>query len=188
MAADLWPGEGKDRKRFVELWSMYAPAKYAPNRISVPLLVDRLDQTQRRAEAEALRASRPGMFGPGGDSRVLVANDVDQTELQISALSPSPPLKDIRRCSYGFVFYEHVRSAIVHEFHFGPKAVGTPMTDRPADVSYSNVLDRHTLARHRRIHFHLSWLLTVVDDVALAIEPIVMTAKPPEPAKWWIEG
>jgi hypothetical protein len=188
ISADLWPGKRIDRPRFVELWSQYADPTHGPNRISLPLLVARLRETGRDAEAAALETFRPHVFGPGYHSRIVTADDVDLTEAEILGLCPTLAVVDVRASSYGAVFYEHVRSAIVHEFHFGTQAVGVPMTDRQADVSYSNYLDRHTRAHSRRIHFHMPWLVSLADSVAANADPVLPSAPLPNPSPWWING
>src|ERR687889_761799 len=38
-AADMWPGTGKDRRRFIEVWSTLAAPDLNPNLVSVPLLL-----------------------------------------------------------------------------------------------------------------------------------------------------
>jgi len=188
LSADLWPGKRIDRARFIELWSQYADPTHGPNRISLPLLVARLRATGRDAEAATLEARHPRVFGPGYHSRIVTADDVDLTEAEVLGLCPTLAVIDVRASSYGAVFYEHVRSAIVHEFHFGAEAVGVPMTDRQADVSYSN-FDRHTGAHSRRIHFHMPWLVSLADGVAARADRIISTAAPlPAPSPWWING
>lgn len=189
ISADLWPGKRIDRARFIELWSQYADPTHGPNRISLPLLVARLRETGRGAEAATLETLQPRVFGPGYHSRVVTADNVDLTEAEIIGLCPTLTVIDVRAFSYGAVFYEHVRPAIVHEFHFGTQAVGVPMTDRQADVSYSNYLDRDTRAHSRRIHFHMPWLVSLADGVAANAESILSTAAPlPAPSPWWING
>ena len=42
LAAEIWPGKGIDRKRFVELLTEYAPPHLHTTRISVPFLTKHL--------------------------------------------------------------------------------------------------------------------------------------------------
>lgn len=186
ISADLWPRKRIDKARFVELWSQYGDPIHSPNRISVPLLVEHLKRTGHDTEAATIEAARRGMFGAGHQSRVVTADEVDSTESEVLALCSTLTPKAVRAFSYGVVFYEHVRSAMVHEFHFGPQAVGVPMTDRQADVSYSNRLDLHTRAQRRLIHFHMPWLVSLVDGVTANVDPVLSTttARLPNPSTW----
>ena len=72
-AADLWPGEGKDRRRFVEIWSTRPNPELNPNLISVPLLLDALEEEGNLGLVEKVRATNPEAFSQaryaGGDRR-----------------------------------------------------------------------------------------------------------------------
>jgi len=76
IAADLWPGEGFDRRRFVELWARFADPKLQPTRISVPLLRRSFQDAGRLADVTALEEARPEMFGLGNSCLVLVGDNV----------------------------------------------------------------------------------------------------------------
>src|SRR5215211_6782357 len=56
LAADLWPGKGKDRKRFVELWATHARPDLNPNLISVPLLREDIQKSRDTALVNKLSA------------------------------------------------------------------------------------------------------------------------------------
>jgi hypothetical protein len=62
------------------------------------------------------------------------------TEAEIQAICPTLSIKDIRDRSYPAVFYKHVRSTLVHEYHLDDRSSAVPMTARPAAVSYVNVM------------------------------------------------
>lgn len=187
ISADLWPGTGRDRRRFVELWVQYAPAALAPSNVSVPLLVRRLRDSGRHNEADQVSRVRPRAFGPGRDAKVLVSDDVDVAEGDIIAACSTLSLKDVRARSYPVVFYEHIRSTLIHEYHLDNVAVGVPMTERhAAAISYSNISAGHGI--ERRIHFHLDWLLELAAGIADSAK-LDITKRPLEaPGRWWIQG
>jgi hypothetical protein len=89
IAADLWPGEGKDRKRFVELWTRHAFSAIDPKMISVPLLRRWLRDNGHIVESENLAKARPKVFGGGYDSRVITGAESDMTEAEVEGLCPS---------------------------------------------------------------------------------------------------
>src|SRR5690349_20693369 len=72
LAADLWPGDRIDRKRFAELWARYGSGTATALHVSVPLLTQWLRSERRTAVAEAIESSRPEMLGAGHFSRILV--------------------------------------------------------------------------------------------------------------------
>ena len=77
IAADMWPGESKNRYRFVKLWANYAESALKPNLISVPLLLNQLEDCGDDDLAEKVRATRLGAFYPPGipDALEQVAQD-----------------------------------------------------------------------------------------------------------------
>jgi hypothetical protein len=180
IAADLWPGEGKDKNRFVEVWSRYASSAIDPNMISVPLLRRWLTENGHTVESARLAKARPQVFGGGYDSRVITSAESDMTEAEVQGHCPSLTLKQIRNWSYPVVFYAHVRSPLVHEAHLGDRAAGTPMTEREeVAVSYVN------RSGTRRLHFHLPWLIEVARSIAHAADPSVNARPLPDPPVWW---
>src|SRR5215204_1868901 len=64
LAADLWPGKGKDRNRFVEIWARYADPKLKPNRISVPRLLAALGEEEEHELKQKVRNTNPEAFPP----------------------------------------------------------------------------------------------------------------------------
>jgi hypothetical protein len=187
IAADLWPGPGIDHVRFVETWVRYADPQLKPNLISLPLLARSLRTKGCVAEAIQVETLRPSAFGSSGSGVILTCDDVDLDEatlLQGSTVDRSL----VRSRSYPSVFYQHVRSSLVHENHLDDRAAGVPMTDRVAAVSYVNVLSRATLAHQRRIHFHLEWLIDVVRSIAEAAEPDLQERPLGRPDVWWKKG
>lgn len=214
VAADIFPGDNCDRKRFVELWSSYVDPALDSNRISIPFLTQALREQGDSAKAERLEASRPRMFGAGFSTKILIGDEVDMSEEEVFDACSELDRKTIRSFSYGALFYKHVRCGVAHEFHVTEDAVECPMTQRAAGVSYSNPLlvwprviddvannpfaefadskppvEPLTEEKHesiRLIHFNIQWVAEVVRSVASRL------AKSPshieKPNKWWIEG
>jgi hypothetical protein len=185
IASDLWPGKGKDQRRFVELWTRHSDPKLNPNLISVPLLSQSLWASQRINEAKAIEDARPQMFGPGYDARILIGPEVDMPEAEVLGLAPGLTVPEVRRYSYPAVFYEHVRSAITHEYHTGGSATEFPMRD-DGPVSYSNQVKAGV--SERVIHFQIPWVGQIVRSVAVAAEPIIDARTMAQPGTWWIDG
>jgi len=116
-AADLWPGKGKDRHRFVEAWSTLSDPGLSPNLISVPLLLADLKDIDERDLIEKVRGTNVEALVLHNDSLVLTSGRVDLPEEDLEALDTRLAVKRLRRFSYGSIFYEHVRSGYTHEYH-----------------------------------------------------------------------
>jgi hypothetical protein len=184
LAAGRWPGDGIDKKRFVELWAAFSDP--VDVRISVPLLIRTLRADGRENEATVIETSRPNLL-TGAQSLVLVDDDVDMAEGDLRGFCPDITLQYLRKHSYPVLFYRHVRSTLVHEYALGAKASPTAMTRRPPAVSYLNQISVHRHRGVRRlIHFHPEWLKELVLAIALRLEH----ASPVQgrPSRWWIEG
>jgi hypothetical protein len=188
ISADIWPGGGIDRKRFVELWASYADPHFEPLKISVPLLTQSLRSKGDLAIAEKLEAARPQMFGPGYATRVITGAEVDLTEVEVSELADGLKVSLIRSFSYAALFYTHVRCGLVHEFHVSENATWNPMTTHEAAVSYSNRRSSSApYATMRIIHFRVSWLAQVIQSIVAQFGDSG-TTEAQRPARWWIEG
>ncbi|QIN84507.1 hypothetical protein GBA63_19050 [Rubrobacter tropicus] len=187
-ASDASPGKGRDMVRFVEAWFTLSDPALNAGRVSVPLLLDALREEGETAIIEKVRASRPGIFAPGNDSRVLVGDEIDQAEAELVALDPDLATKGLRRLSYGRVFYEHVRSAYTHEYHLSEPASEFAQTSWPARVSYVNFIRPPDRRVRRLIHFDVAWVGDILESVATSL----VTAGPieplSEPKTWWVRG
>jgi hypothetical protein len=189
ISADIWPGEGFDRKRFVELWTRHAAARLGVRTISVPLLTQTLrSQQNSRKIAEIIEAAKPGMFGPSHSSRVLIGCEVDMSETEIKKLAPDLDVSFVRSFSYAALFYKHVRCGLAHEFHVSESATGNPMTSRDAHISYSN---RSSAASphvsHRIIDFQVGWVAEIIRSIILPFGD-AGPSEAKQPPRWWIEG
>jgi len=181
MAAEVWPGRGKDRKRFIEVLVQFAPSNLNTRRISIPLLVKSLREESRTSESNSLEKT----YLDYSRTQVLTGDQVDKFEEEIICKCPSLKLKEIRDCSYGSLLYEEIRSAYAHEYHPGSRADSSPLTCiRTAAVSYVNWVD--DIDRH--IYFHVQWIA----DVSIAITEVIDASKTTlprvDPLKWWVDG
>jgi hypothetical protein len=181
LAADAWPGDRIDRKRFVELLEKCAPPKLGSTRVSIPLLVDDLSRQQRSTEASRLETTFLQQFSTG---RILLGDDVDKNENEIQAICGSISPKSLRTFSYANLLYREVRSPYTHEGKTGPASESWPMTGLPTHISYVN----WSVPPYRRIHFHIEWISELVEGAAKAVDQ--MTPSPPlqPPQEWWLDG
>jgi hypothetical protein len=183
-ASDIWPGEGIDRKRFVQLWVNYADPSIDVTRVSLPLLITHLQQKGRLAEANTLQATRPDAFGLFSKGSILRGRLIDLTENDIAKACPSLTMREIREWAYPNVFYGKVRSPIVHEYELGHHAFHRPHTWAEGEgVSYVNMV-----GSPRLIHFNLEWIVVIARSIAQRGEPAILGTSNPPSGSWWTDG
>jgi hypothetical protein len=190
IAAELWPGDGFDRRRFVELWIRFADPHLAPSLISIPLLRRSFRDAGRTLEVTALEEARREMFGPGNSCLVLVGDNVDMTEGELVTVLPKANRKELRAYSYPALFYKHIRSNLVHEYKLSEDAASHFATRLQANVSYVNRVDSAGMELSRRlIHFHIEWLANIVRSIASNVAPLIDNYETlPQPPNWWVSG
>ena len=176
-AAEVWPGTGIDRKRFIHLLKRFSRAALSPTVISVPILAAHLRQKRKKGSLRRLKQAYLNF----GSTRVVTGHDVDKTEKEIRSLCPRLSRREIRDCSYAALLYRELRSAYVHEYRPGKKADSWPMTQKDdVQVSYVNWVndpDRH-------IHFHVAWLSELVSEVAKALDQLPSRLPARKPTRW----
>lgn len=187
MAADLWPGKGIDRARFVEVVVRRAAPELQPARISTPLLLQALQRDGQMVECRAIARRLPNAFGSGFASRVIQGSEVDLPEAEIQRLCPALPLGRLRRYSYADSLYRKFRSALVHEAHLGDSADRWAHSSATELVSYTNVLERHSHRAARRLHFDVEWVARATLSIATASAADIGVPQP-VPGKWWVNG
>ena len=181
MAAEVWPGERIDRRRFVQLLIEFADQPSYLGTISTPLLVGHLRADGRTAEAERIRKAHLDF----GRSRVVHGADVDRAEDELISLCPSLSRGYLRKVSYATILYERIRSPFVHEYRPGEKTSSWPMTDdEDARVSYVNWVDDPD----RHIFMHAKWLASLVKDLGARTDAAAQSFPRPLPSAWWIDG
>ena len=179
LAAEVWPGRGLDRVRFVELLIKMTPSSPSPATISVPLLVQHLRTESLTAEADTLVRA----LMPFGSSLVITGSDVDKSEFDLLSICPTIPVGLLRKNSYACLLYEDVRSSYAHEYRPGGRADSWPMTMLQGQcVSYVNKVTK------RHVHFHIEWLARIAIERAKSIDASDATLPLARPTTWWIEG
>lgn len=183
LAAEIYPGPKIDRFRFIEMLVKFGPEANTCRTISIPLLTQHLDDSDRGCESSKLRRA----FSVPHKSIVLTGPDVDRNECEIVALSPTIGLTDIRRFSYASILYKEIRSSYAHEYQPGDKADSLPMTMlKGQKVSYINRICDDRKSR-RLLHFHIEWLLELPLGLADYIDSLDSVSRH-QPTLWWANG
>ncbi len=180
LSAEVWPGLGIDRVRFVELLKEFAPPDLNVTRISIPLLVAYLRTSDRRAKSEVIKKTFLNYY----PSRVLVGDEVDKSETEILSECSTLTAKALRKHSYANLLYGEIRSGYAHQYRPGERADSWSMTTGDAAISYINWIENPD----RHIHLHVSWIskltLTTAEAVDAAAASLPRTPLPP----WWVAG
>ena len=126
MAAEVWPGDRIDRKRFVEAIVTHGNLSQTFLRISVPLLLSSCLNTPATRGITGLQEHfskiQPGL--------IVTGDETDMAEQKVAQLCPALTLKEIRKYSYPNILYQEVRSGYVHQYQPGPQADSWQMTRR----------------------------------------------------------
>jgi len=184
LSAELWPGRGIDRLRFVESLVRLGSHSALCRTVSVPLLTQSLEARGMAAEANQLRQA----FGLSNTARVLTGSEIDKPEAEVLAACPSLSLADARRFSYANLLYQEVRTSYARECRPGDTAGSWPMTMAPdQQVSYINRLAEATMRVQRLIHFHVEWLGDLAVALAASVDGSRMVPHP-MPGLWWADG
>ena len=180
LAAEIWPGDRKDRARFVELLTQFAPTEASVKKISIPLLVAYLRDERCNEESEIIRKA----FLDFSPSLVITGDDVDKSEEEIMRLCDTLDPKALRYHSYANLLYTEVRSGYVHEYKPGRLTDPWQMTQGEASISYVN----WTHEPDTHVHFHIGWLGKLALSIAEAVDEIANTLPRNDPQSWWIDG
>lgn len=179
LAAELWPGKRKDKKRFVELLVRFADPSLAVTKISVPVLIGHLrehnfsDDEQRLLERERLADLSP--------PRIVTGVEIDMPESEVEQLCSSLQNFELRHFCYATLLYEEIRSGYAHEYAPGARSSSWQIGGHQpgACVSYLNRRD----PPDRQIHFNVQWLY----EIAASVE-INSRDQAPDPCfkAWWL--
>jgi hypothetical protein len=184
LSAELWVGRGIDRVRFIEMLARFGTNSNDCKLISIPLLVQHLNNSSRSSEALQMQHA----FALSSTARVLVGPDVDKNEDTVLSICPQLDLQEVRRFSYASILYSEVRSSYAHEYRSGEQADSWPMTMLPDQhVSYINRIT-DSLEMRRLIHIHSGWFVQIAIELASAVDNLANTLPLPKPQVWWADG
>jgi hypothetical protein len=198
IAANIWPGKIKDKKRFIQLLVDFAPSDIDLKIISIPMLVDELKDSAQKLEDK---------FYPSLN-KIVTAKEIDHSESDIISVVPEMSLNKLREFSYAAIIYRDLRCALIHEFTLN-KLETWGMSSVQDEPSYNNEMDAQEFAQaqkimastgqrinklirtRRKLFIPYPYLRKVVISVAENVfnywDQVLLYTKD-EPAKWWIEG
>ena len=171
-AAARWPGEGIDRKRFLELLVRHSKPDHRTVWVSVPALIS----------SGVLCESRTPYGDVGNADRIYRDHEIDlplgDAMLRYSDIDE----RKLRKHTYAGLIYEWLRCGYAHEYCPHGSISTMPASRFPARVSYIGRYDGGTLTR--MVTFHLDYLIELTEHhvANLAISPMT------RPTQWWSDG
>ena len=172
-AAHRWPGEGFDRKRFVESLIKFSPPHLCADYISIGALLElnliSEDQTEWRK--------------PGQGDRVFTGEDVDCALLDMANRYPQLSTCELKKASYANKIYEWLRCGYAHTYWTAGNTTRVAPSQRPAQISYIGRIqsDDTTI---RIAAFHLDYIFNLVQEQVSTLSDRPLQ----RPSKWWIDA
>jgi hypothetical protein len=163
MACELWPGQSKERQRFVQLLVEYAPATLGVKTISVPLLKAYLSRQGWTTEACVVAHGCHPALHRG--NRVL-GIDTDMTEGELMSLCPNIPREILRKFSYANVLFDELHRYTSLRYDEEVRNVDVPSSE----IGYLKMPEHKTWM----IHFGIDWLRGLVistEELSRSIPP-----------------
>lgn len=193
LAAQMWPGEGIDKKRFVQFLVQFSDERLCVRKISIPLLEKNLEKSDFNTAIRVRRKFLPGM-------PIMLDGDADKDETEVMAMFPSLSRKEIRNSSRASSIYVDLRSGLVHEYQLSSHLVSYTFSDRKDIPSYVNRQDNVpdltagtfvTGETRRYLHFPYPYIRKISDTAAQAAFGYWEKQNSwdqAEPQSWWVEG
>lgn len=182
IAADIWPGQHQDRKRFVELLIKYTNVSLNCEKISIPLLVGAVRNSGDIQLADKIKKE----LIPFCDTRVLTGDDIDKPLNELKSNYPTIDTKILKNNSYANILYGEIRSGYVHEYRPGKRSDSWNMSGvrQNSSISYINRLDK----TDRLIYFNVSWLAKLIEEIAGNFSKNTSLPVFNNYDSWWLEN
>jgi hypothetical protein len=171
-AACRWPGEGSDRKRFVESLIRFSSPELHLDYVSTSALL----------EMGVVSDSQTpwGVFGQ--EIRIFTGEEIDGPISEMGRRYRDVSIRDFKRASYANRIYEWLRCGYAHIYWGAGNTTHVAPSDRPAQISYIGRRESDG-TRVRIASFHLDYLI----DVAQEQVSTLPKKKLDQPDQWWIE-
>jgi hypothetical protein len=171
-AACRWPGEGFDRKRFVESLVRFGSPDLHLDYVSTGALL----------ELGVVSDSETpwGVFGQ--EIRIFTGDEIDGAIPDMAKKYPNVSIRDLKRASYANRIYEWLRCGYAHIYWAAGNTTHVAPSDRPAQISYIGRREPDG-SRVRIASFHLDYLISVAEEQVAALPK----TKLEKPDQWWID-
>lgn len=171
-AACRWPGEGFDRKRFVESLIRFGSPELHLDYVSTGALL----------EMGVISDSQTPWGAFGQQIRIFTGDEIDGTIPKMAQRYPGVSTPDLKKASYANRIYEWLRCGYAHNYWAAGNTTHVAPSDGPAQISYIGRRESDgTLARIAS--FHLDYLIAVAQEQVSSLPK----KKLDKPDHWWID-
>jgi hypothetical protein len=171
-AACRWPGDGFDRKRFVESLIRFSSPSLHLDYISTVALL----------ELKLISDSETAWGKFGQEIRIFTGDEIDCSLPEMSSRYPRLSSRDLKKASYANCIYEWYRCGYAHSYWAKGNTTYIPPSDSPTQISYIGRREADG-TRTRIASFHLDYLVAVAHEQVSTL-PKKRLEKPNE---WWID-
>jgi hypothetical protein len=171
-AACRWPGEGFDRKRFVESLVRFSSAELHLDWVSTSGLLELGVVSDNQTPW--------GVFGQ--EIRIFTGEEIDGPITTMAERYPDVSIRDFKRASYANRIYEWLRCGYAHIYWGAGNTTHVAPSDWPAQISYIGRREPDG-SRVRIASFHLDYLISVAQEQVATLPK----SKLDKPDQWWID-
>jgi len=165
-----WPGQGIDKKRFIELLVQHSPEDFHTSWVSIPALIN-----QGVIREEETR------YKGGNSTRVFCGEEIDLPINEANVQYPKVPKEQLRKYCYASLIYEWLRCGYAHEYRPYESVTHFPASCEEVRVSYIGRLIGENLIR--MVSFYPDYLMSIAEYHI----SILVSEKSSPPTTWWIE-
>lgn len=171
-AAYRWPGEGFDRKRFVESLIRFSPPRLRLDSISIGALLEKHLISEGDTPWGAL----------GQMTDIFKGDEIDCSFHAASLRFPHLASKDLKDASYASLIYRWLRCGYAHNYWAAGNSTHVPAAQSSAQISYIGRLQANgNLVRIAA--FHLDYLIEVTQQQVASLSDQALQ----KPRVWWLE-
>jgi hypothetical protein len=171
-AACRWPGEGFDRKRFVESLVRFGSPDLHLDYVSTGALL----------EMGVISESQTPWGMPGQQLRIFTGAEIDGSITEMAKRYRHVSTRDLKKASYANRIYEWLRCGYAHVYWAAGNTTHVAPSDLPAQISYIGRREPDG-SRVRIASFHLDYLIDVAQDQVSTLPK----AKLPMADSWWMD-
>jgi hypothetical protein len=171
-AACRWPGEGFDRKRFVESLIRFGSPELHLDYVSTGALL----------ELGVISDSQTPWGEIWSGNPYFQCDEIDGAIPDMAQRYPKVSTRDLKRASYANRIYEWLRCGYAHNYWAAGNTTHVAPSDGPAQISYIGRREPDG-TRVRIASFHLDYLISVAQQQVATLPK----SKLDKPDQWWID-